>query len=231
MTNYVLPPDNTRPIILNSGDTLTVKAHGTSHDITILSGATETVGGGGKSDHTTINDGGVETVNGGTADFTTINGGLLALFGGIANHTTVNELGSEVDVREGAVINDPLIRNGIVHADLTSTIDNVTFERDARKLTDAAVGLDNPLALKGTISGFHVGDAIVFADRTHVTGFSVMNNKVTITFDEPDVKQHVVTYEFKNTEQNTQFKLAQVDGNSEIILTHIVGVHDAGHFM
>ena len=95
MTNYVLPPDNTSPIVLQSGDTLTVKTGATSHNITVLNGGKETVLSGGHADLTTINDGGVANVAG-RADLTTINGGELDVAsGGHVLRTTINAHGVE----------------------------------------------------------------------------------------------------------------------------------------
>ena len=95
MTNYVLPPDNTSPIVLQSGDTLTVKTGATSHNITVLNGGKETVLSGGHADLTTINDGGVANVAG-HADLTTINGGELDVAsGGHVLRTTINANGVE----------------------------------------------------------------------------------------------------------------------------------------
>ena len=89
MTEYTIPPDNTSAIVLHAGDRLDVNDHGTSHDITILDGAAEVVGKGGTSVRTTINEGGSEQVYDATVNFTTINGGQLALLDhGTADHTS-----------------------------------------------------------------------------------------------------------------------------------------------
>ncbi len=90
MTNYVLPPDNTSPIVLHSGDTLTVKTGGVSHNVTVLNGGIDTVLTGGRADLTTINDGGIANFAG-HADLTTINGGVLNVAsGGHLMRTTIN---------------------------------------------------------------------------------------------------------------------------------------------
>ena len=95
MTNYVLPPDNTKPIVLQSGDTLTVETGAVSHNITVLNGGKETVLSGGKAVLTTINDGGVANFAG-HAELTTINGGVLNVAsGGHVLRTTINAHGVE----------------------------------------------------------------------------------------------------------------------------------------
>ena len=43
MTDFTIPPDNTAPLVLNSGDILRVEDHGRSHDITVNDGASEAV--------------------------------------------------------------------------------------------------------------------------------------------------------------------------------------------
>jgi autotransporter passenger strand-loop-strand repeat protein len=233
MTSYTLPPDNKQPIVLQAGDTLTVLKGGKSHNITVNDGAIETVNQGGVSDHTTLNgnsvDAGTENVHDGTADFTTLNGGFLNLDHGIANHTRLNDIGSQLDVRGASVINDTTIQNGLVHLDVTSIADGVKFVfQQNQKFTDARLQLDNPLSVKGDISGFHVGDKIEFAAGIQVTGFSATKDTVTINFNEAGISQHIVTYHFKDVQPHTEFKL--VDNNT--IVLGIVGTHlahDADH--
>ena len=124
MTAYTIPPKQTKiPLILDSGDTLTVNHEGKSIDVTVNDGATETVTAGGSSFRTTINDGGTEFVNGGTlgvtktvVDFTTINGGGVILTHATADHTRINFLLSsplsQMDLHDHSVAKDTIIEGG-----------------------------------------------------------------------------------------------------------------------
>jgi autotransporter passenger strand-loop-strand repeat protein len=190
MTTYTLPPNNTKPLVLQDGDILIVNSGGKSNNVTINDGATEDVNKGGMSDHTTINGissgDGTENVHDGTADFTTINGGFLNLLDhSVANHTRLNVIGSELHVRGGSVINDTIIQNGEVHLDSNSVANGVRFVFDPnQKFHIAKLIVDNPLDLKGTISGFHVSDQIIFPTGDVVTNFSATKDTVTFTFSE-----------------------------------------------
>src|SRR5690242_4661496 len=85
-----IPPDNTQPITLQSGDILNVDNTGTSKNITINDGAIENVNPGGKAVNTTVNDGVLLNVQAGTIAQTTVKIGLAILNHGTADHTTLN---------------------------------------------------------------------------------------------------------------------------------------------
>jgi hypothetical protein len=226
MTDYNIPPDNKEPMVLHAGDTLRVEDHGTSHDITLLDGATEGVFKGGASVRTTVNEGGTEDVEGGTANFTTINGGQLGVFQhGTADHTRLNSIGSDLQLHDGSIAKDTIIQNGIIFADATSTVENVTFERATGKFATEGVEVENPQNLKGTLSGLAVGDFLRFGalkegPSIDVTSFEVKNDALTITYNNG---QHA-TYQLSNMQAGDTFKLTHekgIGGGTYSVLTVI----------
>src|SRR4051794_28110968 len=157
MTAYKIPPNNVLPIVLNSGDTLTVSSGGKSTDVTVQDGATETVNAGGSSLRTTINEGGLEEVHNGAVKFTTINGGTLDIFHSTADNTRLNFSAANPDsnlfAHDGSTVTNTIIEGGLpgLHqigflVDATSTAVNVTFVHHGDKFDHGAgLGLDNPL--------------------------------------------------------------------------------------
>lgn len=249
MTDYTIPPNNTKPIDLKSGDTLTVNSGGISTDVTVQDGATENVNAGGKSFRTTINEGGIEDVHHGTTDFTTINGGREILDHSTATNTRINfsfaHPDSEIDAFHGSLVTNTIIEGGSVPGhqigllvDATSTAENVTFVNPGGKFNlGAGLGLDNPLNFKGFIKGLSVGDFIAFGGlgakdslSIDVTGFNLTNNKhdLTITYN----NNHHVTYHLIDMQANTTFEIQHTKDSfgheqSRLLVVKTVGVADA----
>lgn len=259
MTAYTIPPKQTvKPLILNSGDTLTVNATGRSEDVTVNDGATEQVNAGGSSFRTTVNDGGMEFVNGGkldstktVIDFTTINGGGVILDHATADHTRINFLVSsplsQMDVTNHSVAKNTIIegggflgaQNGLL-VDASSTAENVEFVKPGGK--GAGLALGDPLnSFKGFIKGLAVGDFIQFgavgSSSITVTSFELTNNRhdLTITYGS---NQHA-TYHLIDLQPNTTFQLTQgtigQSHFSDLIVVKTVGIadvnHDVGHLV
>lgn len=244
MTDFTIPPPQKhRPLILNSGDTLTVNNGGKSEDVTVNAEATEQVNTGGSSFRTTVNDGGREVVNHGTIDFTTINGGGVILNGSTADHTRINfsvsTPFSQMDVKDHSVATNTIIEGGgFLNAqhgltvDATSTLVNVAFVGPSGK--GAGIGLDNPLSLQGTIKGFSVGDFLQFGglgtSSIDVTSFEVTKkNELIITYNN-DLQ---AIYHLQAMQPHTTFQLVQGTMGqlhfSELIVVKTVGVADVQH--
>jgi autotransporter passenger strand-loop-strand repeat protein len=249
MTAFTIPPKQTiKPLILNSGDSLTVNNGGKSEDVTVNDGAEEQINVGGSSFRTTVNDGGMEFVNGGKADptktvidFTTINGGGVILEHATADHTRINFLASsplsQMDVKDHSVAKNTIIEGGSLLTgqrgmivDATSTVENVTFERPGGK--GAGLALADPLSVKGFIKGLAVNDFIQFGGTNSgtsvdVKSFQLTNNQhdLTITYNN---NQHA-TFHLTAMQANTTFKLTEGAVESTLTVVKIVGVADVQH--
>jgi autotransporter passenger strand-loop-strand repeat protein len=248
MATITIPPDNTQPITLQSGDTLTVNSGGTSKSITINDGATEFVNTGGKAVNTTVNDGGRLEVNGGAIDQTTLNGGGVILHHATADHATINfSLAfpfSQLEAHDHSVVKNIVITGGALFGttrgalfDATSTVENVTF-RDPSGKGAAGLGLDNPQNVTGFIKGLGVGDFIQLGGQTmsiEVTGFELdtKKNDLIITYNDATHTGLHATYHVPAMQPHTTFALTQgtVGTNHSSTLTVIaektVGQHDA----
>jgi autotransporter passenger strand-loop-strand repeat protein len=219
MTAITIPPDNTKPITLQSGDILTVKQGGTSKNVTINDGAEEDIATGGKAINTTVNDGGRLEASG-TIDQTTINGGGVILTHATADHTTINFSNlfpfSQLDARDHSVVKNIVITGGTllgttrgVTIDATSTVENVTF-RDSSGKGHAGLALDNPQNVTGFVKGLSVGDFIQFgavpSSNIDVTAFEVTKqNDLIITYNNG---LHA-TYHLRDMQPHTTFQLTQ----------------------
>ena len=242
MTAITIPPNNTQPITLQSGDTLTVNQGGTSKNITINDGATEFVGTGGKAVNTTVNDGGRLEVSG-AIDQTTINGGGVILHHGTADHTTINFSNlfpfSQLEADDHSVVKNIVITGGTLLGttrgalfDATSTVENVTF-RDPSGKGAAGIGLDNPQNVTGFIKGLGVGDFIQLGGVTmsiKVTGFELdtKKNDLIITYNDATHTGLHVTYHVPAMQPHTTFKLEQVTATQAtltVIAEKTVGNH------
>jgi autotransporter passenger strand-loop-strand repeat protein len=250
MTTFTAPPTK-QDLVLNQGDILNISEAGVARETTINKGGVENVGPGGNvrgaiAELTTINKGGVENVffNGQAIDTTINKGGVEKVNGGTASDAIINNGGFE-NVVGGGVTIDTLINNGGMenvsgNSNAAGTIINnggvlnilsgghafdVTFSGPHATLN---ILLD-PLALRGTIDNWRVGDVIDF-QGTKVTSVQTSVGQtgplLTVTFD-GDQK---AVYGLSNQQANTAFKL-QDDGHQGTILTlvHIVGVGHAHH--
>jgi autotransporter passenger strand-loop-strand repeat protein len=228
MTNYTIPPNNKDAITLNSGDTLTVSARGTSSNITVNDGATETVNSGGRSHITTINDGGIETVNGGAdvtqtvAELTAINGGRLDLNHAEAINTKINFLlsspFSQMDLlNHSLAINTTISGGGLLSAehglvvDATSQAQGITFINPGGH--GAGFALADPInGFKGVIAGMAVGDFIQLGglsptDNITVNSFRLSADHTALIVNFNNTQQ--VTYHLTGMAKNTTFQLTQ----------------------
>jgi autotransporter passenger strand-loop-strand repeat protein len=248
MTAFTIPPKQTvKPLILNSGDTLTVNAGGRSEDVTVNADATETVNNG-SSFRTTVNDGGKEFVNGGKIDFTTLNGGGVILDHATADHTRINfsvlSPFSQMDVSNHSVAKNTIIEGGgILTADhgllvdATSTAENVTFEKPSGK--GATLALGNPQSFTGFIKGLSVGDVLQFGDASissiTVSSFQLTNNQhdLTITYNDASHTGLHATYHLTDLQPGTTFQLTQgmIGGLhlSDLTVVKTVGIADVHH--
>lgn len=222
---------------VNSGGTLNVLANGKA-DVTTIndSGVVNVIGG--TVDHTTINNGGELAVNSnGVSNLTTINSGGLEsiLAGGTSNVTTILS-GGHQDVLAGGISNATTIQSGglehvlglanntsiFAGGELTilngGTANGVAFIANTGTTHDATLELFSPTGLKGTITGWQVGDVIDFV-ATSVTQVVVENNNtLTVTYGSARDPQ-IASYLLANLQPNTHFELqSDGQGGTELIL-------------
>ncbi|OAF15865.1 hypothetical protein AYJ54_39285 [Bradyrhizobium centrolobii] len=176
---------------------LQVLATGTSVDTVILAGGNEYIGTGASATGTTVNAGGLQYVDvGGSAASTTINGGFVFV-AGTASGTTVN--GGEFDV-VGSASNTHLAA-GAEYVLAGGAQNGVDFAGSA-----AALYLDNPAGLTGTISNFEVGDVIDFHNLA-VSSFTFDGATLTLA-----TSGGSLSYQFSGVEAGTAMNAAS-DGH------------------
>lgn len=191
---------------INEGGSLNVDSAGVATLTTINQGGIENILAGGKSITTTILSGGHQEVFvGGISDATTIQAGGIEKVAGTANNTAIFPGGELIILSGGTANNVAFIDNGAQH--------------------NATLTLYLPTGLTGTITGWHVGDAIDFVDTT-VTNFSVENNTLTVTYGGGGVRDPEtglvgaqVSYQLASLQSNTHFELqSDGEGGTELIL-------------
>lgn len=216
MATYNIPPDP-QPANLVSGDFVNVGKGGVVKSLLVVPGShlnimdegrasnitingiqgnlgTEIVSAGGHQVTTTVNNFGQLDVFGQVSATTVNTGGLLNVFAGTAIATTLQG-GTEIvySINQDAVARD------------------VSFGGPHQSILELAA----PTGLRGTITGFQVGDVIEFLN-TQVTIDHVTNKALVLDFG---AKQSV-TYFLAQQQPNTRF-MTQDDGHggTNLILT------------
>ncbi len=176
---------------------LQVLANGTATNTVIVAGGNEYVGAGGLASGTTVNRGGLQYVDAnGSAVATIVNGGF-EFVAGTASDTTINS--GEIDVA-GTASNTHLA-GGVEHVLAGGVQNGVNFAGAA-----AALYLDNPSGLTGTISNFEVGDTIDFLNLS-VTSFEFDGSTLTLT-----TSGGSLAYQFAGVEAGTAMNVVS-DGH------------------
>ena len=97
------------------------------------------------------------------------------------------------------------------------TANGVAFIANTGTTHDATLELFSPTGLKGTITGWQVGDVIDFVN-TSVTKVSVENNSLTVTFGTARDPQ-TASYFLAGLQPNTHFELqSDGEGGTELVL-------------
>jgi autotransporter passenger strand-loop-strand repeat protein len=169
---YVLAGGIAQSTTVNAGGFEYVNTNGTDTGAT-LSGGEENVSG--LASDATVDSGGEQVVEtSGTAAGTTVNAGGYQDVYGTANNTTTGNGGEQVVFAGGTVNNTTIQGGGTEYVASGGHAQNVTFSGAA------ALDLESPSGLVGTIADWQVGDLIDFVN-TSVTSASISGSTLTVT--------------------------------------------------
>jgi len=222
MTIITAPPDRDG-LVLDQGDVLVVENHGLATNTVVNMGGRLDLVGGGVSDHAIINAAGAERVNPfSTSNDSVINrGGREYVDRGVSNGTHIVGGVEIVDFKGHA--NDTTI-SGSGRLDILGTSDatNVTFAGQGRN----SVQIEVPANLKGTISGWHVGDFVDLLDIRDVS-VSESGNVLTVKYREgrEDLQ---TTYTLANQQSDTHF-VVRPDGHNGTDIVLVAGAQPHHH--
>lgn len=216
------PPDQ-NGVVLDAGDVLLVESQGLATDTVVNTRGRVEVAGGGVSDHSIINLFGVENVEPfGVSDNSVINrGGRENVDRGVSNGTNIVGGVEVVDFKGHA--NDTTI-SGSGRLDILGASDatNVTFAGQGR----SSVQIQVPANLKGTISGWHVGD---FVDLLGIRDVSVSESGNVLTVKYREGNEHLqTTYTLADQQPNTHFEV-RADGHNGTDIVLVGGAQPHHH--
>jgi autotransporter passenger strand-loop-strand repeat protein len=169
---YVLSGGIAQSTTVNAGGFEYVNTNGTDTGAT-LSGGEQNVSG--LATNATVDSGGEQVVEtSGTAAGTMVSAGGYQDVYGTANNTTIGNGGEQVVFPGGTVNNTKIQGGGTEYVASGGHAQNVTFSGAA------ALDLESPSGLVGTVADWRVGDPIDFVN-TSVTSASISGSTLTVT--------------------------------------------------
>jgi autotransporter passenger strand-loop-strand repeat protein len=196
---YVLAGGIAQSTTVNAGGVEYVTTNGTDTDAT-LSGGEENVAG--LASNATVDNGGEQVVAAsGTATGTMINADGYQDVYGIADNTTIGNGGEQVVFDSGTVNNTTISGGGTEYVASGGHAQNVTFTGQA------ALDLESPSGLVGTITDWQVGDLLDFVN-TFVASASISGSTLTVTTSGGGTS----SYQLSGQQSNTS-PILQSDGS------------------